>query len=71
MKVIYDRGMFVADGEPVDCAMWAMSIIVAEREMQEKKTRDQVKKQLENLELCKDMTFEELMKKENEEENHD
>ena len=66
MRVMLIDGRFIAEGTPSECAEWAYMMIMVERDVQEKKAKEEAAKELERVKLFKDMTFEELMKREDE-----
>ena len=68
MKVRLENGYFVAEGDPSDCAIWAYTMLIIERMQQEKKMEEASKKEAGEAVEWLNRTFNDLLKKEREEE---
>jgi len=64
MRVIYMDGHFIADGEPMDCAMWTFAIEAAAKELNEKHERDLAKKDVDNISNWLSMSLKEMIREE-------
>ena len=67
MKVYIAGGMFVAEGSYEECAAWAYSMIVLEREREEAMRKKAEEKESEQLKELLNTEFIELVRREREE----
>ena len=68
VKVICKDGFIIADGEPVECGAFAFALMELQRLEDEKNLKDKARAEVRIAEMLSNMTFEEIMKREREEE---